>query len=82
VVDLLICREVLFHLSFPNIHKVLASIAKSEAKYLIVTSHEATENTDITATPFSWSPPVKKIKEDFRHNRYVYFYNLAAIRGT
>lgn len=37
--DLWVCRDVLFHLSFKNIRDTFANFARSEVKYILVTSH-------------------------------------------
>lgn len=84
--DLIICREVLFHLSIENIQKVLDNIRRSHCKYLLVTSHENTSNVDIqdgnffefniTAPPFDWKAPLEKVQEDHRTHRYIYLYSL------
>jgi hypothetical protein len=38
-VDLIICRDCLFHLSFQEIKQALSNIRKSQSKYLLTTSH-------------------------------------------
>lgn len=44
--DLLILRDVLFHLSIDQIKKSLENIKLSNAKYLLVTTHDSKENLE------------------------------------
>lgn len=92
-VDLLICREVLFHLCLSDVAKVLDIIKSSSAKYVILTSHENTQNNNIQngkffelnvlAEPFRWPEPkpTSKAKEDFRPNRYLYMYEISKLNN-
>lgn len=51
--DLILCREVLFHLSFSDGKSLLANIKRSGAKYLIMTSDTATSfNADVDTGDF------------------------------
>ena len=47
-VDLVLCRDCLFHMSFANVHRALANIQRSGAKYVLTTSYtwKAFPNTD------------------------------------
>jgi len=38
-VDLVMCRDCLFHMSFSNIHRALTNIQRSGAKYILTTSY-------------------------------------------
>jgi SAM-dependent methyltransferase len=73
--DTVICREMLFHLSFDDVSRFLANIKKSRAKYLIATNDTSTEmNSDIISgdfrllnllrRPFSFPPPMMSIDDD------------------
>lgn len=44
-VDLMICRDCLFHLSFQDIKSVLENFIKSKSTYLLTTTHKNTENS-------------------------------------
>lgn len=51
--DAVLCREVLFHLSFEDIARVMRRVAQSGAKYFIATTDEGTLfNADITSGDF------------------------------
>jgi len=55
--DLVICRDVLFHLPNESILKIINKIVESSSKYLLITNHVATEtdsfeNTDISTGDF------------------------------
>jgi 2-polyprenyl-3-methyl-5-hydroxy-6-metoxy-1,4-benzoquinol methylase len=74
-VDVILCREVLFHLSFKDIWSTLANIKNSNAKYLLLTQVDMNkENTDIhtggfrqldlTEAPFNFPGPRKSIQDD------------------
>jgi len=88
--DLIICREVLFHLSLNNINKILNIIKFSSAKYLLVTTHENTQNINIqngqffalnlTSIPFNLPQPIEKCREDHRDNRYLYLYDISTLK--
>ena len=55
-VDLMICRDCLFHLSFQDTRSVLDNFVKSESKYLLTTTHKNSEksfeNKDISTGDF------------------------------
>ena len=61
--DLWLCRDVLFHLSFANIWKVLENFARSDVQLMLVTTHTETNirNRDIFTGDFRlidlFSPP-------------------------
>jgi SAM-dependent methyltransferase len=74
-VDVILCREVLFHLSFKDIWSALANIKNSNAKYLLLTQIVMKkENTDIhtggfrhldlTEAPFKFPKPWKTVQDD------------------
>jgi hypothetical protein len=51
--DAVLCREVLFHLSFADARKLLENVKTSGARYLIATSDTATSfNSDIRTGDF------------------------------
>lgn len=55
-VDLMICRDCLFHLSFQDIRSVLENFIKSDSTYLLTTTHKNMEssftNRDISTGDF------------------------------
>lgn len=51
--DIVLCREVLFHLSFADGKRLLANLHRSKARYLLLTSDVSTGfNSDITTGDF------------------------------
>ena len=51
-VDLLFCRDCLFHLSFQDINLVINNIARSNIKYILTTSFVQGSNHDINTGEF------------------------------
>jgi hypothetical protein len=73
--DVLICRDCMVHLSYPNIESALANIARSRIRYLFMTSFPGRgDNKDVAdgdwrpldfeAPPFSFPEPVLTIVEE------------------
>lgn len=73
--DTILCREMLFHLSFDDVWRFIANVRKSGAKYLIATNDTSTEmNSDIISgdfrllnllrRPFAFPPPMMSINDD------------------
>jgi hypothetical protein len=73
--DTLLCREVLFHLCFQDIWRVLGNCRRSGAKFLITTSDEAIRfNADILSgdfrllnlreAPFKFPAPIASIPDE------------------
>lgn len=73
--DAILCREVLFHLSFSDTEKVMQNILKSSARYLIATTCQALkENHDIRTgdfrninlmlPPFCLPTPMDSVQDD------------------
>lgn len=73
-VDLMMCRDVLFHLSYTDIKDFLANFKKSGIEWLLVTSNsESPKNSDIThgnwrplnlnLPPFNFPTPRQVIEE-------------------
>lgn len=51
--DIILCREVLFHLSFKDGLKLIKNVLRSEARYLLITtSEDIEENLDIRTGQF------------------------------
>ncbi len=74
-VDLILCRDLLVHLSLPDALATLRNFKKSGSKYLLVTTHRSRgKNKDITMgrwrklnlerTPFNFPKPLKVIYEE------------------
>jgi hypothetical protein len=72
--DLLLCRDCLVHLSYADIRRALANIARSGITYLLTTTFPATgENEDIVTgdwrvldlerAPFGFPPPLELLNE-------------------
>ena len=78
-VDLIMCRDILVHLSFENIALALENIRKSGIKYLLATSFSVKENKDIRngqwrainlkKFPFKLGKPIYKIIENEKYKR-------------
>lgn len=73
--DAILCREILFHLSFADIRSVLANCAKKERRYFMATTDSSTLiNADIRSgdfrrlnlnrAPFFFPPPDRAIMDD------------------
>jgi len=73
--DVLLCRDCLVHLSYANIHRVLANVARSDIRYILMTSFPGRgDNQDIEdgnwrpldfgAPPFSFPSPRLTIVEE------------------
>ena len=74
-VDLLLCREVLFHLPFDDVCRALINFKRSQSKYFLTTHFPyLSRNTDVVAgrcrginfqqSPLNLSAPVRTIEED------------------
>ena len=73
-VDVILCREVLFHLSDADLLKALQNFKRSSARYLLTTHYPNAVNRDIptgkcralnfTAAPFVFGAPLEVITED------------------
>lgn len=72
--DLVICRDVLMHLSFPTVYKVLQNIKASGSKYALMTTHLSTTRNEnivcgrhwpykLTIAPFNLPEPIALIEE-------------------
>lgn len=73
--DTVLCREILFHLSFSDIRALIANLARKERRWLIATTDLATLfNSDISTgdfrllnlrrAPFRFPEPVMSIDDD------------------
>ena len=73
--DAVLCREVIFHLSFDDGINLLANLKRSNAKYLMATSNQRVEkNVDIrtgnfreinmSKPPYNLGRPIESIKDD------------------
>ena len=73
-VDLFFCRDLLFHLSYENINKVLQNFIDSGSKFFATSNHlDAVNGPDIQdggfklinllASPFNFSTPIYSIKD-------------------
>lgn len=81
--DLLLCRDCLVHLSFANIRAVLANVARSQIRYVLMTSFPGRgDNRDVQdgdwrtldfeAPPFSFPAPVLTIVEQCEEENGAY----------
>ncbi|WP_375161709.1 class I SAM-dependent methyltransferase [Bradyrhizobium sp. RDT46] len=72
--DIVICRELLFHLSFEHIRKLLGNVLSKPRSYLMLTTDRATSfNSNIPtgdyrllnleAWPFNFPPPIHEIDD-------------------
>lgn len=72
-VDLLFCRDCLFHFSLADIDRALDNIAKSSVKYVLLTSYyDGTtddiqtggfRNLDLSLEPFNFPEPIDSIED-------------------
>jgi len=72
-VDLLFCRDCLFHFSHNDLVKTIANIARSRVKYILTTSYVEGNNNDISTgnfrelnlerEPYNFDNPVDAINE-------------------
>lgn len=74
-IDIILCREVLFHLSYQDIEKILIHIKESDADWLITTSNTDVKinkdirsgdfrNINLEKEPFNFPPPEDYILDD------------------
>jgi hypothetical protein len=72
--DVVLCREVLFHLSFADARRLLDNVRRSGARYLLITSEDSTRlNFDIHSgdyrslnlrrSPFKFPAPISTIQD-------------------
>jgi 2-polyprenyl-3-methyl-5-hydroxy-6-metoxy-1,4-benzoquinol methylase len=90
-VDVLLCREVLFHLSFRDIRSTMARIKASNVRYLLLTQVETgTKNQDIrtgefrpldlSTEPFMFPKPRASIRDDtISEKRYIALWRVEDI---
>ncbi len=91
--DVVICREVLFHLSFNDRKQLIDQLMQSKARYfLATTSIEIEKNRDIRTgkfrnvnlllPPYSFPPYLMKIRdsESVSPDRYLALWKVQAIR--
>lgn len=73
--DMVLCREVLFHLSFADARALIRNVAQSRAKWLLATTDDLTAfNADIESgdfrilnlsrSPFQFDKPMEVLKDD------------------
>ena len=74
-VDVILCREVLFHLSFRHALALLKNVYRSNANFLIATQIDSGQRNvdtltggfrplDLTREPFSFPEPLERISDD------------------
>jgi len=92
--DAVLCREVLFHLSFSDIWRVIGNLHNSGAKYLIATNDSGrTFNADILSgdyrmlnlhkSPFFFPPPLLSIPDDaLASSRVLAVWNVTDLPGV
>ena len=80
--DVILCRDCLVHLSFANVERAVANMARSGATWLITTTFTDWDgNADcedgdwralnMESAPFSWPQPEVLINEDCRAVRFI-----------
>ena len=85
--DLVMCRCVLYHLSYANIEKALANIKKSAARFLLITnSISKHENRDIVdggyrrlnflRPPFDFEVPYRIFRENETNKEEMLLYKM------
>lgn len=72
--DIIFCRDCLVHLTYDEIHKVIANFKRSNSTYLLTTTFTGRDNVDLVieniwrplnlqAAPFNFPKPLKLINE-------------------
>jgi len=91
--QIVLCRDVLFHLSFEDGKKLIENIKQSNAKYLVTTSHkEMTVNEDIYTgnfrkicleiAPYNFPSPIDELYEsDAFPDRFLGIWDLDELRN-
>lgn len=85
--DLVICRDVLYHLSYANIEKALSNMKKSAERFLLITnSISDDDNRDIEdggyrrlnfwKPPFDCEVPYRTFKENETNKEEMFLYKL------
>jgi hypothetical protein len=92
--DLILCRDCLIHFSFRHIHRAVANIKRSEAKYLLTTTHPFLErNRDIVTgewrrlnleiAPFFFPKPLmlinEKCSDSYGHDKHLGLWRINEI---
>lgn len=95
-VDLWHCRDTFFHLSFADIRRALTNVARSEIRYVALTTHRARylrRNMDIETggfrlldlerAPFGFPPALRYLRDHESHEfpRVVGIWELSALRA-
>jgi SAM-dependent methyltransferase len=90
--DVILCREILFHLSFEDIQSLITNILKSNARYLLATNDSDRKfNADIITgdyrllnlrkSPFNFPAPIDFIPDnEVTENRYIGVWRLNDLR--
>ena len=90
--EIILCRDVLFHLSFEDGKKIIENIKKSKAKYLVTTSHkEMRVNEDIYTgnfrkicleiEPYNFPNPIDELYEsDAFPDRFLGVWDIDSFR--
>tara|TARA_B100000809_G_scaffold10925_1_gene10286 strand:+ start:4404 stop:5108 length:705 start_codon:yes stop_codon:yes gene_type:complete len=92
--EIVLCRDVLFHLSFEDGKKLIENIKQSKAKYLVTTSHkEMSANEDIYTgnfrkicleiEPYNFPNPIAELYEsDAFPDRFLGVWDLDFLRDN
>ncbi len=86
-VDVVLCRTVLFHLSYANAFLALENFKRSQSKYLLITHHpNQTDNVDIRdgnwrrlnlcLAPFHLPPPIEAMEDGDGQDGYLGLWDL------
>lgn len=91
--DVVLCREVLFHLSFEDGIKLIEQVVNSNARYFFTTTSVELENNkdirtgqfrniNLLLPPYNFPPFIKKIKDSdsVSKDRYLAIWDVQAIR--
>lgn len=84
--DLILIRDVIFHLTYDQNKKLFQNLAKTRFRYILITSCRNEINTEVDVTkpwrwrelnllksPFNFMPPVTKVLEDsFKRDLFLY----------
>ena len=88
--DLVICRDVIYHLSFTNIRKVITNIVTAARKYILITNtRDVTENNDIDdggfrrlslrLPPLNFPAPLERFEDCEAALEDMYLYSVSTL---
>ena len=90
MVDLILCRDCLIHLSTADIHAAVANFKRSNSTFLLATTHTSVRvNSEIQTgegrlvnlqlPPFNFAPPIKLIQENAELGKCLGLWRVAEL---